>query len=185
MAGLPPANGLYVSFFSAMMYFFFGTSHHLSMGTYGIVSVMLDSYMSIYEGRLFPFATYRQGVLNGSMSDLNKGSSSSLFDTLVSGSALLDHLTLGGSINQQQPASLYPQQPLAHISGGRLLSSYIEGHGQNLLRQQQLQQTVQPTQYLSTDPVKAKVMLASAFAFYTGIFHVHGDSCFVCEPRIF
>lgn len=38
-AELPPINGLYVAFFSAMAYFFFGTSKHLSLGKYCLKTV--------------------------------------------------------------------------------------------------------------------------------------------------
>jgi MFS superfamily sulfate permease-like transporter len=33
MAGLPPIIGLYVSLWSVIVYFFLGTSRHLSLGT--------------------------------------------------------------------------------------------------------------------------------------------------------
>ena len=49
MAGLPPVNGLYVSFISMMIYLFLGTSHHLSMGTYGVVSIMVKQAIEKYE----------------------------------------------------------------------------------------------------------------------------------------
>jgi MFS superfamily sulfate permease-like transporter len=54
MAGLPPVYGLYVSFFTVMAYFLFGTSRHLSLGTYGVVSLMVKSSISKFEGKLYP-----------------------------------------------------------------------------------------------------------------------------------
>ena len=41
MANLPPINGLYVAFFSVMTYFFLGTCRHLSLGTHGVVSLVI------------------------------------------------------------------------------------------------------------------------------------------------
>jgi MFS superfamily sulfate permease-like transporter len=55
MAGLPAVYGLYVSFFTVMAYFLFGTSRHLSLGTYGVVSLMVKSSISKFEGKLYPF----------------------------------------------------------------------------------------------------------------------------------
>ena len=61
MAGLPPVYGLYVSFFTVMAYFLFGTSRHLSLGTYGVVSLMVKSSISKFEGKLYPFENQGDG----------------------------------------------------------------------------------------------------------------------------
>ena len=53
MADLPPINGLYVSFFTVVAYFFLGTSRHLSLGIYGVVSLMVRTSLDKYEGKLF------------------------------------------------------------------------------------------------------------------------------------
>ena len=37
-----------------MAYFFFGTSRHLSLGTYGVVSLMVKHSISKFEGKLYP-----------------------------------------------------------------------------------------------------------------------------------
>ena len=53
-AGLPAYNGLYVTFFHCLLYFLFGTSRHISPGTYAIISLMVFTHTNKYEGILFP-----------------------------------------------------------------------------------------------------------------------------------
>jgi hypothetical protein len=55
MANLPPINGLYVAFFSVMMYVLFGTSRHLSLGTHGVLSIMVGDVVERYQGVLYPY----------------------------------------------------------------------------------------------------------------------------------
>uniref|UniRef100_A0A914V4K1 SLC26A/SulP transporter domain-containing protein n=1 Tax=Plectus sambesii TaxID=2011161 RepID=A0A914V4K1_9BILA len=40
MAGLAPAYGLYSSFFPCLLYMILGTSHHVSLGVFGVISLM-------------------------------------------------------------------------------------------------------------------------------------------------
>lgn len=54
MAGTPAINGLYVSFFSIALYLLFGTSKHLSVGTYAIISLLVRSSLDKYRGILYP-----------------------------------------------------------------------------------------------------------------------------------
>jgi len=53
MANLPAINGLYVAFYSVMTYFFFGTCKHLSLGTHGVVSLMIGTAIDKYSGILY------------------------------------------------------------------------------------------------------------------------------------
>lgn len=43
LASLGPVYGMYVSFFPIIVYFFFGTSKHISIGTASIPSLLIGS----------------------------------------------------------------------------------------------------------------------------------------------
>ncbi len=47
LTSLNPAHGLYTSFLAGIIYFFFGTSKHLSVGTFAITSLMV--YSTIFK----------------------------------------------------------------------------------------------------------------------------------------
>ncbi len=69
-AGLPAYNGLYVTFFQCLLYFLFGTSRHISPGTYAIISLMVYTQTNKYEGILFPKSS-ENGTSSGTYNQTN------------------------------------------------------------------------------------------------------------------
>ncbi|KAI5109251.1 solute carrier family 26, member 6, partial [Silurus meridionalis] len=59
LASLPPVFGLYSSFYPPLVYFFFGSSRHISVGTFTILSVMVGSVIE----RLAPDSNFL--IFNG------------------------------------------------------------------------------------------------------------------------
>uniref|UniRef100_F6RWK5 SLC26A/SulP transporter domain-containing protein n=1 Tax=Ciona intestinalis TaxID=7719 RepID=F6RWK5_CIOIN len=48
LAGVDPINGMYTAFFAPLTYTFLGTSRHVSVGTFAVISLMLGSALEKY-----------------------------------------------------------------------------------------------------------------------------------------
>lgn len=49
LAGVDSIGGLYMAFFPLLVYFLFGTSRHISMGTFAVVSIMTSKIVATYS----------------------------------------------------------------------------------------------------------------------------------------
>lgn len=48
LAGVSPSSGLYMAFFPTLVYFVFGTSRHISVGTLSVISLMTLKVVQTY-----------------------------------------------------------------------------------------------------------------------------------------
>ncbi|XP_035825356.1 prestin [Aplysia californica] len=64
---LPPVYGLYTSFFPVLIYFIFGTSKHISVGTFAVVSLMVGAVVD--KGHV----AWQRQELQGAIHDIEAG----------------------------------------------------------------------------------------------------------------
>jgi solute carrier family 26 (sulfate anion transporter), member 6 len=71
LTSLNPVNGLYTSFYSGLTYLLFGTSKHLSVGTYAVISLMVYSVIQRLESEYLESNEYYLLNLNSTNNNYN------------------------------------------------------------------------------------------------------------------
>ncbi|XP_045204648.2 sulfate transporter-like [Mercenaria mercenaria] len=81
LAELPPVVGLYMAFFPVLIYFIFGTSKHISMGTVALCSLLTGSVISRFYNPTFASTVLGTNLTN-SLSDAERNISTDPSDPI-------------------------------------------------------------------------------------------------------
>ena len=73
LTSLSPVNGIYTSFYTGLVYILFGTSRHLSVGTYAIISLMVLSTINKVEQKYTSAETVSQIYASSDMNSTHFG----------------------------------------------------------------------------------------------------------------
>jgi MFS superfamily sulfate permease-like transporter len=76
LASLPPEYGLYASLFPALIYWIFGTSHHVSIGAYAVISIMVANTISKLSDKYVPPVGF-----NSTANEINRLNNRTYIDT--------------------------------------------------------------------------------------------------------
>ncbi|KAG5891410.1 hypothetical protein JTB14_031477 [Gonioctena quinquepunctata] len=79
LGGVPPVVGIYMAFFPVLIYFLFGTSRHVSMGTFAIVCLMTGKVVTQYT----TIEILQNGTRRHLLSDLEASNSPSYTNVQV------------------------------------------------------------------------------------------------------
>lgn len=102
-----------MAFYSVMTYFFFGTCKHLSLGTHGVVSLMIGTTIDKYSGILYA----ENGDIDNNNQTLNKQLNQS-----TSSSTLINNNFISNDVNE---AKVMIATSLAFLTGCIHVSLYF------------------------------------------------------------
>lgn len=65
LASLPPIYGLYTSFYPVSVYWLFGTSRQLSIGSFAVISLMVSATITDLESKYVPPEDFNNTLVDG------------------------------------------------------------------------------------------------------------------------